>query len=184
MRLKIFGNVSPHTIIDKFCDLTTGKVLDVGSGPGRDGLILQSKGLGVICLDASDAMVKLSSQKGLVSIVGDCLSLPFPEESFNGVWAYTSLLHIKKSEIEIAIGEIYRVLKIGGIFGLGMIEGETEEYRESSGVGKRRLFSFYKKGELENILLKTSFEIVYFEQFQPKSKNYLNFICRKRLKNH
>jgi hypothetical protein len=61
-----------------------------------------------------------------------------------------------------------------------MIEGDKEEYRESSGVGKPRLFSFYKKDELENILYQAGFEIIYFEQFQPKSKNYLNFICRKR----
>ena len=169
----------PSTIIDKFSELTRGKVLDVGSGPGRDGLILQMRDMEVICLDASEEMVRLSTQKGLISVVGDFNSLSFQDESFDGVWAYTSLLHIKKSEIGIAMGEIKRVLKVGGIFGLGMIEGDKEEYRESSGVGKPRLFSFYKKEELESILASAGFKIIYFEQFQPKSKNYLNFICRK-----
>jgi len=42
-----------------------------------------------------------------------------------------------------------------------------------------RWFSFYQKGELEDILRKNNFEIVYFEQFKPKTKNYLNFVCRK-----
>jgi hypothetical protein len=42
-----------------------------------------------------------------------------------------------------------------------------------------RWFSYYKKEELENILKKNDFEIVYFEQFKPKSKNYLNFIAKK-----
>ena len=177
---KDFWERFPRTIIDKFSELTKGKVLDVGSGPGRDGLILQARGLEVICLDASEEMVKLSIQKGLVSVVGDFNALPFPDKSFNGIWAYTSLLHIKKSEIGNVIEEVKRVLKEDGIFGLGMIEGDKEEYRESSGVGKPRLFSFYKKDELENILYQAGFEIIYFEQFQPKSKNYLNFICRKR----
>jgi len=176
---KDFWERFPRTIIDRFAALAHGKILDVGSGPGRDGLILQEHGLEIVCLDASEEMVKLSTQKGLVSVVGDFNILPFQSGSFDGVWAYTSLLHVKKSEIGIAIGEIKRVLKVGGIFGLGMIEGEMEEYRESSGVGKPRLFSFYKKDELENILTHTGFEILYFEQFQPKSKNYLNFICRK-----
>jgi len=176
---KDFWERFPHTIIDKFSELAHGKTLDVGAGPGRDGLILRERGLEVVCLDASEEMVRLSSLKGLTAVVGDFLALPFPDGSFDDVWAYTSLLHIKKSEIGVAIGEIKRVLKIGGIFGLGMIEGDTEVYRESSGVGKPRLFSFYHKDELEGVLEKAGFEIVYFEQFQPKSKNYLNFICRK-----
>jgi SAM-dependent methyltransferase len=170
----------PRTIIDKFSELAKGRVLDVGSGPGRDGLILHARGLEVVCLDASGEMVKLSTQKGLVSVVGSFDSLPFQDGSFDGVWAYTSLLHIKKSEIGNAIEEIKRVLRGDGIFGLGMIEGDKEEYKESSGVEKPRLFSFYKKDELENILYQAGFEIIYFEQFQPKSKNYMNFICRKR----
>ena len=176
---KDFWERFPRTIIDKFSELTSGKILDVGSGPGRDGLILQKHGFDVVCFDASEEMIKLSMQKGLVSVVGDFKALPFQNGSFDGVWAYTSLLHIGKSEIGRAIEEIKRVLKSDGIFGLGMIEGDTEEYRESSGVGKPRLFSFYKKNELENILTHAGFEILYFEQFQPKSKNYLNFICRK-----
>lgn len=182
---KDFWERFPRTIIDKFSELAHGKILDVGAGPGRDGLILQARGFEVICLDASEEMVKLSSQKGLSSVVGDFLALPFPSSSFDGVWAYTSLLHIKKSEVDIGLEEIKRVLKEGGIFGLGMIEGGAEIYRESSGMGKPRLFSFYQKDELENILKQAGFEVVYFEQFQPGSKNYLNFICRKEgLKNH
>jgi len=60
-----------------------------------------------------------------------------------------------------------------------MIEGETEGYRESSGVNMPRLFSFYTKEELELLLNKHGFEIIYFETFKPGSKNYLNFIAKK-----
>ncbi len=176
---KDFWEHFPSAIIDAFVGLVSGKILDIGSGPGKDGLILQQRRLEITCLDASEEMVKLSSQNGLASVVGDLMSLPFPDESFEGVWAYTSLLHLKKIDIGKAIEEIKRVLKEGGIFFLGMIEGEGEVYRNSSGVGMPRLFAFYKKDELRDILKKTGFEIVFFDQFQPKSKNYLNFISRK-----
>jgi ubiquinone/menaquinone biosynthesis C-methylase UbiE len=177
---KDFWERFPTTIIDAFVGLTNGKILDVGSGSGADGLILQRRGFEVICLDASKSMVALSSQKGLVSIEGDFNELPFSDGSFDGIWAYTSLLHIKKAEIGVAIGEIRRVLKAGGSFCFGMIEGDKEEYRESSEIKMPRFFSFYKKEELETILTQFGFQIIYFEQFQPKSKNYLNFICQKR----
>jgi len=135
----------PKTFINKFTELTKGKILDVGSGPGRDGLLLKESGLEVVCMDASESMVALSKQKGLESVVGDFGSLPFADKSFGGVWAYTSLLHIPKSEIYKAIQEIRRVLKDDGIFGLGLIEGDSEEYRESAGVNMQDYFHIIQK---------------------------------------
>ncbi|MES3004823.1 MAG: class I SAM-dependent methyltransferase [Patescibacteria group bacterium] len=169
----------PHRVFDKFIAETKGKVLDVGSGPGRDGLVLKNAGLDVVCLDASKSMIELSEAKGLKSVLGDFDKLPFSSRSFDGVWAYTSLLHTPKSKIKEPLMEINRVLKKNGIFGLGLIEGETELYRESSGVGKPRWFSFYKKEEIEVLLLYAGFEVIYYEDFQVNTKKYLNFICRK-----
>lgn len=174
-----FWNLFPHTIIDTFAEKTQGRVLDVGSGPGRDGLILKEKGLDVICLDASEAMVALSTSRGLTSVVGDFLELPFSDETFGGVWAYTALLHIPKRDIDTALSEIARVLAKGGTFGLGLIEGDTELYRKSSDIKSPRWFSYYRKEEIERLLQRHRFTILYFEQFKPASKNYLNFISRK-----
>jgi len=169
----------PHKVFDKFIGLSKGKVLDVGSGPGRDGLYLKNAGLDVVCLDASKSMIELSRAKGLESFLGDFEKLPFGTKSFDAVWAYTSLLHVPKKKVEKPLLEINRVLKKGGIFGLGLIEGDTELYRESSGVGKPRWFSFYKKEEVEVLLLNTGFEVLYYEEFQVNTKKYLNFICKK-----
>jgi ubiquinone/menaquinone biosynthesis C-methylase UbiE len=170
----------PSTFFNTFIGLVKGKkVLDVGSGPGRDGLILQKAGASVICLDASESMVKLSASRGLESVLGDFNALPFDSASFDGIWAYTSLLHVPKTEIGKPIAEIRRVLKPDGVFALGMIEGDAELYRESSGVGKPRWFSFYQKEEIENILQQNGFKQIYFEEFQVKTKNYLNYIAQK-----
>lgn len=169
----------PRTFIDKFAELSHGNVLDIGSGPGRDGLILKNKGLSVVCIDASSAMVELSIARGLESVVGDFTALPFPDASFDAAWAYTSLLHVPKSLIATAFLEISRVLKPQGIFGLGLIEGKEEMYRESSGIGRPRWFSYYDKEEVDALLLQHGFTALYFEQFKPGSKNYLNFISRK-----
>ena len=175
-----FWEIFPRTFIDRFIELAKGKILDVGSGPGRDALILKQGGLDVICLDASETMVKLSQEKGLKSILGDFSSMPFENESFDGAWAYTSLLHVPKSDVEKPLSEIRRVLKPGGILGLGLIEGETEGYKEIGGVNAERWFSFYTKDEIEELIRDNGFEILHFEQFKPKSKNYLNFIAKKK----
>jgi len=174
-----FWEKFPGTFFDRFIEMSHGKVLDVGSGPGRDGLILKNAGLEVVCLDASQAMVDLSNARGLKSIVGDLLALPFEDESFDAVWAYTSLIHVSKSEVEQAYREIRRVLKPGGIFGLGVLEGEGEGYLDHKRVTMPRWFSFYQKEEVEQQLKNHNFEIIHFETFKPNTKNYLNFISRK-----
>lgn len=169
----------PVSIFKKFRESVSGKILDLGSGPGREGLILKKSGLEVVCLDASEEMVKITRQKGLESIQADLMKIPIEDQFFDGVWAYTSLLHIPRNDLPKALKEISRVLKEGGIFGLGMIEGDNQEYRESSGVNLPRLFTFYTKERLEKSLQKAGFEIIYYEEFQPKSKKYLNFISKK-----
>ena len=172
----------PRTFLDEFARLTQGKILDVGSGPGRDGLLLQQCGLKVLCFDASETMVKICKSKGLEAVVGDFTTLPFENDSFDGVWAYTSLLHVPKAEIMFPLQEMKRVLKANGFFGLGLIEGEGEEYKETSKVTLPRLFGYYQKDEVEMILHNLDFDVVYFEQFKPGKHNYLNFIAQNRKK--
>lgn len=169
----------PRTFLDKFIELSGKRIVDVGSGPGRDGLLLKQSGKEVVCVDASEAMVKLSSERGLESIVSSFDNLPFENESFDGVWSYTALLHIPKKSIDTPLREISRVLNHSGIFALGLIEGSTEEYKESSGVDMPRWFSFYQKEEIEYLCKEHGFESIYFETFKPRSKRYLNFIFKK-----
>jgi ubiquinone/menaquinone biosynthesis C-methylase UbiE len=172
----------PTNFMDRFVETVKSEgvtTLDVGSGPGRDGLILQNKGLDITCLDASKEMIKLCQKRGLKAVLGDFNELPFADGSFDAVWAYTSLLHVPKKQISKPLEEIRRILKSGGILGLGLIEGDFEGYRESSGLDLPRWFTYYKKDEVEALLGASSFEIVHFEQFKPRSKNYLNYICVK-----
>lgn len=181
----IFWETFPNILkdfLDKFSDFGKGKLLNIGSGPGRDGLLLQEYGFDVTCLDASDAMVALSSARGLDSILGDFENLPFPNDNFDAVWAYTSLLHVPKNEVRKPLAEIHRVLKPYGVFALGMIEGDTELYRNSSDVRQARWFSFYRKPGLEAILTRAGFDLIYFQEFtagKTNLKNYLNYILRK-----
>ena len=166
----------PSTFPSEFIQLAKDKVLDIGSGSGRDAKIFTSFGLDVTCLDASQSMVEISKAKGFHSLVGNFLELPFEEKAFDGVWAYTSLLHIHKKDIEKAFMEIKRVLKNGGILGLGLIEGEGEENRKSMGEEFPRLFTYYKREEIEEIAGKLGFKKVFFEKHTVKSKVYLHFL--------
>jgi SAM-dependent methyltransferase len=67
-----FWDNFPDSIIRKFSQsVENGLVLDIGSGPGRDGMLLRQKGLEVVCLDAAKSMAKISHGKNLPSIIAD-----------------------------------------------------------------------------------------------------------------
>lgn len=177
-----FWDIFPLSFITDFVSAVgkPNRILNIGSGPGRDGSLLYAAGLNVTCLDASAEMVTLSKQRGLFSVLGDFFNLPFENNSFAGIWAYTALLHCRKSELPKALKEVNRVLKKDGILGLGMVLGEGEGYRESSEIKSPRWFAYYSLDELKNILLAANFEIISSDEFKPKSKTYLNILVRKR----
>ncbi len=175
----IFWDIFPRTFLDKFINLSGQLILDVGSGPGRDGLLLQQANKKVVCVDASPTMLKMSAAKGLESILADFTHLPFPDQNFSGVWSYTSLLHIPKKDLGEALNETHRVLANKGIFALGLIEGDSEGYRENLGEDMSRWFSYYQKSEAQTLVESHGFRMIYFETFKPGSRNYLNFIFQK-----
>jgi ubiquinone/menaquinone biosynthesis C-methylase UbiE len=155
------------------------RVLDAGSGPGRDALMFHEYGLTPMCLDASAAMTRLSSKKGLPTVLGDFAHLPFRTAEFDGVWAYTSLLHTPKTRVGESLAEIHRVLKPGGIFGLGLLEGQGEEYRDVRNDGNPRWFSYYTTKEVHELLERSGFELMYSGKITLGVMTSLHFLARK-----
>lgn len=175
-----FWDEFPGDFLNRFTNNIGSKswVLDHGSGPGRGGLKIKHSDLKVVGLDASSSMVRLSDCLGLETVQADFLNLPFKKNSFRGVWAYTSLLHVEKYLISHALAEINRVMATCAVLGLGMIEGNSEETRLSLGHRPRH-FSYYQLEELNTLLKESGFAPFYQRSFKPKSRNFLNILAVK-----
>ncbi len=165
---------------DLFLQNLRGKrILDLGSGPGRDSIRFKQRGFHPVCIDISKAMIELCKNKGLEAYERDMENLDFEDASCDGVWAYTSLLHLSKLKIKNVVDEIRDILKTKGIFYLGMKAGSSEGFEESKRYpDHKRYFSLYTKEEIEKLL--TDFEILYFSKVEIDSEHiYINFLCRK-----
>jgi ubiquinone/menaquinone biosynthesis C-methylase UbiE len=91
-------------------------ILDAGCGTGIFTAGLISHGSRVIGLDVSLPMLARARQKlrgyPFQAVLGDILSLPFPDGSFDKVVSVTALEFIKDGKR--AVGELFRVTRSGG----------------------------------------------------------------------
>jgi ubiquinone/menaquinone biosynthesis C-methylase UbiE len=172
----------PNEFLHSFIQQATSPVLDIGCGTGRDGAIFAYHKLEVTCLDASPKMVELCQAKGLYAAVGDMHALPFAEESFNAVWAYTSLLHATKQELSQTLQEIRRVLTKRGVVGIGLIQGTTEGYVSSykgEATSVERWFSYYTETEAKQALVEHGFSVEVHPPIIDGNRVYMHFLCHK-----
>lgn len=84
------------------------------------------------------------------------ITLPFPNETFDGIWSHASLVHLEEAaDVQTALTEFYRVLKPGGMLYVlvkeQMGEQETEIVADTLS-GHERFFRYYKQAELSNLL--------------------------------
>ena len=134
----------------RFIDLLNGKkILDLGCGSGEHSLFFKEQGLDVTAIDLSEEMIKLCKEKGLNVFLMDIENLNFPENSFDGIWAVSSLLHIPKHKIDKVLKKLNALLKNNGILYICLKEGNGEEAIKDNFENTSRFFSFWQEDELK-----------------------------------
>src|SRR5437016_11862499 len=100
-------------LLDHLGDLTGKRALDVGCGKGRFARIFKERypEAEIWGLDISEEMLK-HVPEGVRTRAGSMTALPFEDGWFDGAYATESLEHAV--EIDVAVGEICRVVKPGG----------------------------------------------------------------------
>lgn len=157
-------------------------ILDVGCGGGDHAKYFLDLGYRVTGIDISEKMVALSREKGIDARVMDLEAMSFPHQSFDGIWAVTSLLHVPKKRMPMVVDKLHAVLRDNGFLYVCMKEGETEGLvRDENDPATQRYFSFYEDFELEQ-LFREKFDILpYRDVRMPVKKTvFLQLFFRKR----
>jgi SAM-dependent methyltransferase len=86
-------------------------LLDVGCGPSS---WLFSLGLRPVGVDLSWIYVREYTRQGAPAVAASAEALPFPSQSFDGIWSIGLLHHLPNSVAAAVIRELMRICKSGG----------------------------------------------------------------------
>jgi SAM-dependent methyltransferase len=138
--------------MDRFAaDLGEGaRVLEIGSGPGRDAGQLEERGLRVRRTDITPAFVRLLRQQGHEADVLDPLhdDLSDPAGPYDGVWASASLLHVRREDLPAVLDNLASVTRPDGRFFLALKEGDGARFSRHGSIGGPRHFTFWREEPL------------------------------------
>ena len=108
------------------------KILDCGAGGPIPPLVLfHQHGFQTWGIDVSDEQLQKAEtfcgQHGIEMNLsaGDMRQMSFEDETFDYVYEHYSMCHLSKKDTARAVGEMYRVLKKGGLGFLGVISMDT-----------------------------------------------------------
>ena len=108
-------------------------VLEVGCGAGRDGAVIAGAGIAYSGIDLSPAMVAHCRSLGLDAQVALATSLPFEDGSFDAAWTMSTLMHLPGDDLAVALAELRRVVRPGGLVEIGVWGGDEDDEHEFSG---------------------------------------------------
>ncbi len=148
-----------------------GIICDLGCGPGQVAAYLHSRGAQVCGIDLSAEMLRHARQLNPVIPFqqGDMLALSdIAEQTFGGIAAFYSIIHIPRDRVVAALRELWRVLRSPGLllltFHLGQQVIQLDELWEQPVALD---FVFFETEEMVGYLQTAGFEIEEVIEREP-----------------
>ena len=105
---------------------TAPRILDAGCGAGRDLNYFKEAGFEAEGFDGSSALVEIATRESGPKVWrADFRMLSLPKESYDGIWAYRSLIHLPPEGCQRAMASFFSALRPGGILLVAFDFGEA-----------------------------------------------------------
>lgn len=178
---------SPALHVRNFLNGKEGKILDLGSGSGRN--LQRIKNGKMYLVDFSDKMIKLAKEKAKKEkidaefFISDLTDLPFKDNFFDSAICISSLHCIKGEENrEKAVKELYRVLKKNAEVDVSVWNKNAKRFKNAP---KEKFVKWRDKGsryyylfdadEIYKLFEKVGFKII----FKENPERNIVFIVKK-----
>jgi SAM-dependent methyltransferase len=172
-------------LLDHFASLVRmqGPVCDLGCGPGHVARYLHDKNVDAFGLDLSPAMVMAARHLNpmLNYLQGDMSALDAEDESWAGIVAFYSLIHIPRDRMLTVLTELKRVLQPKGYLLISFHIGDEDLHLDELWDQPVNMdFFFFSLDEMRGYLEQAGFEIEgahlrppYAEVEYPSQRGYI-----------
>lgn len=137
----------------------SGRVLEIGSGGGRDAVALEKRGMSVRRTDISKGFVELLRESGfeadLLDPLTDDLADPQrPGTPYDGIWACACLIHVAREDFSTVLGRLAEATRTGGRLHVSVREGDGEDVstQGSAGALRRYVETYWRESALRSAL--------------------------------
>jgi SAM-dependent methyltransferase len=174
--LRIFGELEhkplDRQLLDRFAAEVEGlgPVCDLGCGPGHVARYLHDRGVNVTGLDLSPAMLEQARRlnPGTAFRQGNMLALDLEDGACGGIIAFYSIIHVPRSHVSVALAEMSRVLRPGGLLLLAFHVGdETVHLNQWWGQPVTLDFHFFRPDAMAASLNSAGFEVEDLIEREP-----------------
>ena len=159
-------------------------LLDLGCGGGQDTRYLKTRGHRVIGLDRTLPLLRFGKTcaPSVSLIQADMRHLPFRADSFDGIWAAASLMHLPKAAAMEVLGELHRRVRSGGVLAATVTYGTASGIR-AGGWMPGRYFARWRKEELAGVLRRAGWEILTLQVVtnQERKGRWINLLARRNV---
>jgi SAM-dependent methyltransferase len=150
-------------MLDWLCERAAGLgvICDMGCGPGQIARYLHDRGVEACGIDLSCGMVRQAEQlnPGIQFRQGDMLSLTdIADDSYGGIAAFYSLIHIPRDQVVAALLELKRVLRPNGQLLVAFHIGQEIKHLDDWWDKKVNVdFVFFETAEMKGYLRAAGF---------------------------
>jgi len=148
------------------------RVLEIGSGGGRDARQMEELGLRVRRTDIAPGFVSLLRAQGHDADVLDPLTdnLASPDGPYDAVWANASLLHVIRADLSVVLRRLAAVSRPGAQLRISVKEGDGEGWSTHGSIGNPRHFTYWRANSLSDVVVGAGWRDVQIAH-QPGTKN-------------
>jgi SAM-dependent methyltransferase len=137
----------------------SGRVLEIGSGGGRDAVALEKRGISVRRTDISKGFVDLLRERGfeadLLDPLTDDLADPQrPGTPYDGVWACACLIHVAREDFGTVLGRLAVATRTGGRLHVSVRDGDGGDVSThgSAAAPRRYVETYWREPALRSAL--------------------------------
>ncbi len=162
----------------------TSKILEIGSGSGRDADYFESLGYKMELSDASQGFVDHLSKNGksarLLNAITDDLG-----SDYDMVFADAVFLHFNPEQLGRVLSKIFEALKPNGLIVFSLKAGSGEEVTDRK-LDVNRYYCYWQADDIKKLLVKNGFiniEIETIDDYRGKARTDWLLVNANKTKN-